>query len=303
LATPDETTVVLTLEEPLNVFPKLLAMPVTAITPAPIAPGFSEHPVGSGPWKFVSWVHDDAIVLARNESYWGTRPAADSIRIRIIPEALTQAAEYEAGQLSVVEIPFGESRRWESQHGAEILKRPAIRDTYIAINTTRGPLRDVRVRRALNHAVDMPTILRPPLVYGPGVKANFLALMRAIDRGWPLPFASVVNQRSLIYVGNLVDAIVRGLERGVVHKTYALSDGAPVSTPELCRAIARALGRPARLFAFPRALLALVPRASRLVESQVVDDTAFRAELDWRPPFTLERGLRDTAEWYRARGG
>jgi peptide/nickel transport system substrate-binding protein/oligopeptide transport system substrate-binding protein len=163
LATPDETTVVLTLEEPLNVFPKLLAMPVTAITPAPIAPGFSEHPVGSGPWKFVSWVHDDAIVLARNESYWGTRPAADSIRIRIIPEALTQAAEYEAGQLSVVEIPFGESRRWESQHGAEILKRPAIRDTYIAINTTRGPLRDVRVRRALNHAVDMPTILRTVL--------------------------------------------------------------------------------------------------------------------------------------------
>jgi UDP-glucose 4-epimerase len=148
-----------------------------------------------------------------------------------------------------------------------------------------------------------PLILRPPLVYGPGVKANFLALMRAIDRGWPLPFASVVNQRSLIYVGNLVDAIVRGLERGVVHKTYALSDGAPVSTPELCRAIARALGRPARLFAFQRALLALVPRASRLVESQVVDDTAFRAELDWRPPFTLERGLRDTAEWYRARGG
>jgi peptide/nickel transport system substrate-binding protein/oligopeptide transport system substrate-binding protein len=170
IATPDDSTVILTLEEPLNVFPKLLAMPVTAITPAPLGPDFSEHPVGSGPWKFVSWVHDDAIVLARNESYWGTLPAADSIRIRIIPEALTQAAEYESGQLSVVEIPFGESRRWEAAHGAEILKRPAIRDAYIAINTTRGPLKDVRVRRALNHAVDMPTILRT-VIGGRGIQA------------------------------------------------------------------------------------------------------------------------------------
>ena len=170
IAAPDDSTIVLTLEEPLNVFPKLLAMPVTAITPAPLGAGFSEHPVGSGPWKFVSWVHDDAIVLARNESYWGRKPAADSIRIRIIPEALTQAAEYEAGQLSVVEIPFGESRRWETEHGTEILKRPAIRDAYIAINTTRGPLKDVRVRRALNHAVDMPTILRT-VIGGRGLQA------------------------------------------------------------------------------------------------------------------------------------
>lgn len=160
MAIPDDSTLVLTLDQPLNVFPKLLAMPVAAITPAPLAADFSEHPIGSGPWRFVSWTHDDAIVLARNEAYWGTHPAAESLRIRIIPEALTQAAEYEAGQLSVVEIPFGESRRWETEHGPEILKRPAIRAAYIAINTTRGPLRDVRVRRALNHAVDMPTILR-----------------------------------------------------------------------------------------------------------------------------------------------
>ena len=170
IATPDDSTVVLTLEQPLNVFPKLLAMPVTAITPAPLAATFSEHPVGSGPWKFVSWIHDDAIVLARNDAYWGTKPAAESLRIRIIPEALTQAAEYEAGQLSVVEIPFGESRRWEANHGGEILRRPAIRDAYIAINTTRGPLKDVRVRRALNHAVDMPTILRT-VIGGRGIQA------------------------------------------------------------------------------------------------------------------------------------
>ncbi|MEO8294125.1 MAG: ABC transporter substrate-binding protein, partial [Gemmatimonadota bacterium] len=170
IATPNDSTLVLTLDEPLNVFPKLLAMPVTAITPAPLPADFAQHPVGSGPWKFVSWAHDDAIVLARNETYWGTKPASDSLRIRIIPEALTQAAEYEAEQLSVVEIPFGESRRWESEHGEEILKRPAIRDAYIAINTTRGPLRDVRVRQALNYAVDMPTILST-VIGGRGIRA------------------------------------------------------------------------------------------------------------------------------------
>lgn len=148
-----------------------------------------------------------------------------------------------------------------------------------------------------------PLILRPPLVYGPRVKANFLALMHAIDRGWPLPLAGLKNRRSLVYVGNLVDAILRGLEQGVVHQTHALSDGDPVSTTELCEALARALGRRARLFAAPRALLALLPRVSRLVESQVVDNGPIRAELDWRPPFSMEQGLRATAEWYRARGG
>lgn len=170
IAVPDDSTVVLTLEEPLNVFPKLLAMPVTAITPAPLPANFDQHPIGSGPWKFVSWARDDAIFLVRNDEYWGKVPASESLRIRIIPEALTQAAEYEAGQLTVVEIPFGESRRWETEHAEEILRRPTIRDVYIAINTTRGPLKDVRVRRALNHAVDMPTILRT-VIGGRGIQA------------------------------------------------------------------------------------------------------------------------------------
>jgi nucleoside-diphosphate-sugar epimerase len=146
-------------------------------------------------------------------------------------------------------------------------------------------------------------ILRPPLVYGPRVKANFLALMRVIDRGWPLPLASIENRRSLIYVGNLVDAVIGCLDAPAHGKTYAVSDGAAVSTPELCRAIARALGRRARLFAFPPALLAFAPGLARLVESSEVDDRAIRDELGWRAPFTLDQGLRATAEWYRARGG
>jgi nucleoside-diphosphate-sugar epimerase len=153
-------------------------------------------------------------------------------------------------------------------------------------------------------------ILRPPLVYGPRVKANFLALLRAVDRGWPLPLASVANRRSLLYVGNLADAILRCLEappaprvaggpRDAPARVFELSDGAPVSTPELCRAIARALGRPARLFPFPPALLGLLPGAARLAESQVADDRAMREALGWQPPFSFEEGLRLTAQWYR----
>lgn len=148
-----------------------------------------------------------------------------------------------------------------------------------------------------------PVVLRPPLVYGPRVKANFLALLRAVDRGWWLPLATIRNRRSLLYVGNLVDAIARCLEGAVVRKTYAVTDGAPVSTPELCRAMARALGRPARLFPFPQRLLGLAPGLSALTESLEADDAAIREDLGWRPPFSFQEGLRLTAEWYRARGG
>ena len=147
------------------------------------------------------------------------------------------------------------------------------------------------------------TIFRPPLVYGPRVKANFLSLMRAVDRGWPLPLASVSNRRSLVFVGNLVDAILSCIEaQQAAGKVYEVSDGNAVSTPELIRALARALGRQARLFPFPSALLDLFPPVRSLVRSLEVDDSAIRRELGWRPPYTFEQGLCATAEWYRAQG-
>jgi nucleoside-diphosphate-sugar epimerase len=145
------------------------------------------------------------------------------------------------------------------------------------------------------------TVLRPPLVYGSGVKANFLALLRAVARGWPLPLASIHNRRSLVYVGNLADAVVRCLEApGAAGRTYGVTDGAPLSTPDLCRAIGAALGRPARLFPCPPALLEIAPPARKLTRSLVIDDSAIRRELGWAPPYTFEQGLRLTAEWFRA---
>jgi ABC-type transport system substrate-binding protein len=170
ISVPNDSTIVFTLAEPLNLFPKFLAMPVAAVVPTPTPEGFDQRPMGSGPWRFVAWSHDDQILFARNERYWGGPPKEDSLRIRIIPEPLTQAAEYESGTLSVVEIPFSETRRWEQGRPDELQRRPTIRDLYIAINTTRGPLSDVRVRRALNLGVDVETVLKTAYA-GRGVRA------------------------------------------------------------------------------------------------------------------------------------
>jgi peptide/nickel transport system substrate-binding protein/oligopeptide transport system substrate-binding protein len=167
----DDSTIAFTLVEPLNIFPKLLAMPVAAIVPTPTPEDFGEAPIGSGPWKFVSWSHDDLLVMARNDDWYGGAARADTLRIRMIPESFTQAAEYESGRLSVVEIPAGETKRWEREHGPELQRRAALRAVYIAMNTTRGPLADVRVRRAINHAVNVPAILER-VAQGRGVLAS-----------------------------------------------------------------------------------------------------------------------------------
>ena len=147
-------------------------------------------------------------------------------------------------------------------------------------------------------------VVRPPLVYGPGVKANFLALMRAVSRGWPLPLASIENRRSFVYVGNLADAVVRCVESPLAGgKTYGVTDGAPLSTPALCRALGDALGRPARLIHFPPALLNLSPQAASLTRSMVLDDGALRRDLGWAPVHGFEEGVRRTAKWFRTQGG
>ena len=137
------------------------------------------------------------------------------------------------------------------------------------------------------------TVLRPPLVYGPAVKANFLALLRAVALGLPLPLAGINNRRSLIYVGNLCDAVVSCLK--ISGKTYLVSDGSAVSTPQLCTALGKALGRPARLFRFP-----MIPSRA-LAGSLEIDDSLIREDLGWKPPYSFEEGLRLTAAWYRNR--
>jgi nucleoside-diphosphate-sugar epimerase len=142
-------------------------------------------------------------------------------------------------------------------------------------------------------------VLRSPLVYGPGAKGNFARLVRLVQRGVPLPLASVRNRRSLVFVENLVDAIVRVLDHpAAAGRTYVVSDGEEVSTPDLIAKIAAALGRPSRLFAFPPALLRLAgtllgrgDETSRLLGDMAVDGSRIRRELGWAPPYSLDEGL------------
>ncbi len=149
-------------------------------------------------------------------------------------------------------------------------------------------------------------ILRPPLVYGPGVKGNFLRLLQAVARGTPLPLASIRNQRSLVYVGNLVDAIVTCIDApAAAGKTWLVSDSEDVSTPELIRKLAAALGKRPRLLPWPPALLHCVATlfgkqaaVMRLTGSLVVDSGDLRRELGWQPRYSLDQGLNATAQWY-----
>lgn len=149
-------------------------------------------------------------------------------------------------------------------------------------------------------------ILRPPLIYGPGVKANFLRLLRLIDKGVPLPLASVRNRRSLIYLGNLIDAVVQcAMHPKAAGKTYLVSDGEDVSTPELIARVGAALGSPARLVPFPPFAFHLAARllgrpgaARRLFGSLAVDSSQIRKELGWASPCTMAQGLSQTAKWY-----
>ena len=151
-------------------------------------------------------------------------------------------------------------------------------------------------------------VVRPPLVYGPDVKGNFISLLAAVSKGLPLPLAGADNARSLVYVGNLVDALIAcATHPAAAGQTYLVSDGAPVSTATLVEKIAEALDCRSCSFYFPpmllRAAAALLGRSAqidRLFGSLRVDDEKIRRELGWIPPYTLEQGLRATAEWYRA---
>jgi nucleoside-diphosphate-sugar epimerase len=144
-----------------------------------------------------------------------------------------------------------------------------------------------------------PVILRPPLVYGPGARGNFARLVRLVARGVPLPLGAVRNRRSLVFVGNLVDAIVRSLDHpAAARETFMVSDGEDVSTAELVRRIAQAIGRPARLMPVPVGLLRLggavtghSDDVARLLDDLAVDSSKIRTRLAWRPPYSLDEGL------------
>ena len=148
-------------------------------------------------------------------------------------------------------------------------------------------------------------ILRPVLIYGPGVKANFLTLISIVNKKIPLPLLSINNKRSLIYVKNLSSAILCCVDyKKELNKVYMISD-VSVSTPMLHREIANSMNVNSYLFHFPISFLKLLglflgvkDRVARLTESLCVDNSKFKEDLNWEPPYSFSEGLKNTVNWY-----
>ncbi len=177
LSTPDDSTVVIFLEKPFRPFLELLGMPAACIVPSRSVEAegiaghrrgtggemaaFAERPVGSGRWMLSRWERGDYLDFVPNPHYPGAEPALRRIRFRIIPEAFTRIAEFEAGTLDILRIPHAELDRFlgDESRRALIQSRTELRVVYIGLNNRQGPLSDVRVRRAFNRAVDVERII------------------------------------------------------------------------------------------------------------------------------------------------
>lgn len=201
----NDSTVVITLEEPLAIFPKLLAMPIASIVPDSVGANFSEHPVGTGPWRFVEWKHDDYVKFARNEAYFDGAPSIDTLIARIIPEPSTAVAEFESGTVDILYVPEDQTQSWENtdDRKAKLSSAPALRLWYMGVNTTRGPLADVRVRRAIASAVDIPTLLSQLLAGRGRVAAGVIppSLDGADTTRAPLPYDTLAARAMLASAG------------------------------------------------------------------------------------------------------
>lgn len=151
-------------------------------------------------------------------------------------------------------------------------------------------------------------IVRPSLVYGPGVKANFHAMLAWVNKGYPLPLGAIHNQRSLVALGNLTDLIATCIDHpAAANETFLVSDGEDLSTPELLRRLGRALGKPVRLFSVPvflieagAGLLGKKGIAQRLCSSLQVDISHTCETLGWTPPLSVDVALKQTASAYLA---
>jgi len=205
-------------------------------------------------------------------------------------QRLVYASSIKVNGERTTDRPFGEA------------DAPAQRDAY-AVSKWAG---EQALHRIATDTKLETVVIRPPLVYGPGVGGNFLRLMNLIQSGLLLPLGSVRNQRSLVYLGNLVDALALCARHPAASgRTFLISDGEDISTPELIRRLAQEIGKPSRLLPFPPALLRLGGIISgkrgeigRLLDTLQVDSTPIRHELGWTPPYTVEQGLAETARWF-----
>jgi nucleoside-diphosphate-sugar epimerase len=178
----------------------------------------------------------------------------------------------------------------------------ALNDPYTASKLEA----ERRLRQVASETGLEVVIIRPPLVYGPGVKGSFLRLMRLVYSGVPLPLAAVKNQRSFVALDNLIDLIIRCIDHpAAAGETLEVSDGQDISTPELLRTLARMMNKPCRLWPVPVSALRFAgsvlgkrEEVDRVVGSFQVDSSRTKELLGWSPPVRLEAGLQKTVDWY-----
>ena len=220
---------------------------------------------------------DGTIRLARQAAQAGVKRFIFLSSIKVNGEATQLGHPFLADQPPAPEDPYGISKR-EAEEGVRVLAQ----ETGMEV-----------------------VIIRPPLVYGPGVKANFLAMMRWLKRGIPLPLGAVTeNRRSLVALDNLVDLIVTCLGHpAAANQTFLVSDAESLSTAALLRRMGDAIGRPTRLIPVPVPMLQLGAgllgkrgMAQSLCGSLEVDISKTRDLLGWTPSISVDEGLRQTAE-------
>jgi nucleoside-diphosphate-sugar epimerase len=233
----------------------------------------------------------DALAAYRAVNVAGTRRLAEQAQefsvkrmiylssIKVNGEQTQFSRQFKASDNAAPEDPYGISK-WEAEQ----------------------VLWEVAAKSVLEIAV-----VRPPLVYGPGVKGNFLTLLRWLDRGLPMPFGAVHNRRSLVGIDNLIDLLITCVNHpGSVNQTFLVSDDEDLSTGELMRRLGKELDKPARLLSVPLALLEFAASllnkrdiAQRLLGNLQVDISKTKELLGWSPPDNVDEGLRKTAEWYQ----
>lgn len=212
--------------------------------------------------------------LARQAAAAGVQRFIFLSSIKVNGEATAPGQAFRASDTHRPQDPYGTSK-WEAEQGLHHIAQ----DTGMEV-----------------------VVIRPPLIYGPGVKANFAALLRAISNKRPLPLGAIHNLRSLVGLGNLVDLILTCTTHpSAAQQTFLVSDGEDLSTTDLIRRIARAMGQPSRLLPVPVWLLqagaSLVGQGAavqRLCGNLQVDIQHTRDVLGWTPPVTLDEELRRT---------
>ncbi len=253
-----------------------------------------------------AYIGADAIIHCAARVHVMRETAADSLAaFRAVNVASTVQLARQSAAAGVGRFIFLSSVKVNGEGGSIAYCEtdpPAPQDAYsISKYEAELGLREIATETGM-HAV----VVRSPLIYGPGVKANFQALMRALVRGVPLPLGAIHNRRSMVALDNLVDLIAICIEHpAAASETFLVSDGEDLSTTELVRRLADAIGCPARLVSVPEAvlmagatLLGKREMARRLCGTLQVNGTKVREVLGWAPPVSVDEGLRRTVEYY-----